>query len=118
MLPVSDSLGRVPRSAVWRSWFTRYGRTQLKPHDPARGMDATFYICKYLTKAPLLTLGRLEPEARASRQGCLGSLPSRRTAAAALAAPEEDCTARSDRPKQRRCFKRTQDRDPLKSVGV
>lgn len=46
-------LSPLPRSAVWRAWFKRYGRAELKPYDLTRGMDAAYYISKYLTKAPL-----------------------------------------------------------------
>lgn len=43
--------GGVPRSAVWRSWFERFGRASITSFDPDRG--ATYYVAKYLTKAPL-----------------------------------------------------------------
>lgn len=46
-------LEEIPRSAAWRSWFKRYGRAQILPYDAAKGLGATFYISKYLTKAPL-----------------------------------------------------------------
>lgn len=45
-------LENLPRSAAWRSWFRRFGRAELQPYDPSRGLDASLYISKYLTKAP------------------------------------------------------------------
>jgi len=45
-------LDEVPRKAAWHSWLKRYGRAQLLPYDVARGFNATYYISKYLTKAP------------------------------------------------------------------
>ncbi len=43
---------RVPRKALWRSWFKRFGRARLQPVDPARGLNAAYYVAKYVTKAP------------------------------------------------------------------
>lgn len=39
------------KTAIWRSWFTRFGRAQVLPFIPALG--ATFYVAKYVTKEPL-----------------------------------------------------------------
>lgn len=47
-----DAWGKgIPRKALWRSWFRRFGRCQLRPYEPERGCE--WYLCKYLTKAPL-----------------------------------------------------------------
>ena len=41
---------RIPRKALWQSWFRRYGRAQILPYDAELG--AAHYVSKYLTKAP------------------------------------------------------------------
>jgi len=40
----------VPRKAIWRSWFDRFGRCEIQPYDVSLG--ASHYISKYLTKSP------------------------------------------------------------------
>ncbi len=42
----------IPRKALWRSWFNRYGRCQILPYDAELG--AVHYITKYLIKSPEL----------------------------------------------------------------
>jgi len=38
----------VARKALWREWFTRYGRAQILPYDPTKG--AAHYVSKYVSK--------------------------------------------------------------------
>ena len=42
----------IPRRALWRSWFDRYGRCSILPYDAKLG--AVHYLTKYLVKAPEL----------------------------------------------------------------